>query len=96
MIYKGGAKTDGVADLTLNGQTLDDQFGAAVAFAGDLNGDGHSDLAVGAPLRDASGPDAGRVSIYFEGRQPTEPPTSRSTASRQAATSGARSRARAT
>ena len=67
VIYKGGAKTDGVADLTLNGQTLDDQFGAAVAFAGDLNGDGHSDLAVGAPLRDASGPDAGRVSIYFGG-----------------------------
>lgn len=36
-------------------------FGAAVAFVGDANGDGVSDVAIGAPL---DGPVAGRVFVY--------------------------------
>ena len=47
--------------------TLDagDQFGAAVASLGDLNGDGVGDLIVGAPYDDDGGEDAGAVWILF-------------------------------
>jgi hypothetical protein len=66
-VYRGGAKADGIADVVLNGQSLNDEFGAAVAFAGDLNGDGFTDLAVGAPWNDTAGLDAGGVYVYFGG-----------------------------
>jgi hypothetical protein len=43
----------------------DDHFGSAVAGMGDLNGDGVSDLAVGAPMDDDGGSDRGAVWILF-------------------------------
>ncbi len=49
------------------GITAFEQFGAAVANAGDLNGDGFDDLAVGAPSCAAAGPEAGRVYVFFGG-----------------------------
>ncbi|MGB5584808.1 MAG: integrin alpha, partial [Gammaproteobacteria bacterium] len=42
-----------------------DQFGAAVAELGDLNGDGFLDIAVGAPLDDDGGTDRGAIWILF-------------------------------
>jgi hypothetical protein len=39
-------------------------YGAAVATAGDVNGDGFSDVAVGAPSFDTTAPNAGRVFVY--------------------------------
>lgn len=42
-----------------------DQFGAAVAGIGDLNGDGFRDIAVGAPFDDDGGDDRGAVWILF-------------------------------
>ncbi|MEM7205664.1 MAG: integrin alpha, partial [Planctomycetota bacterium] len=41
------------------GTALGDAYGAAVAPAGDINGDGVPDLLIGAPLGDKSGVDAG-------------------------------------
>jgi hypothetical protein len=41
------------------------QFGTAVACAGDLNGDGFGDLAVGAPGFDDGETDEGAVFVYF-------------------------------
>jgi hypothetical protein len=41
------------------------QFGVAVAGAGDVNGDGFSDVIVGAPLYDNGETDEGRVFLYF-------------------------------
>jgi PKD repeat protein len=42
------------------------RFGAAVAGAGDVNGDGRDDLLVGEPGYDGSGPDEGRVALYVQ------------------------------
>jgi hypothetical protein len=51
--------------LTLNGVAAGDRFGAAVASAGDVNGDGWLDVVVGAPngLVNASNPGYARVFI---------------------------------
>ena len=66
--------TDGTVDSTVeinsstaNGPTLsdDDQFGVSVASIGDLDGDGVTDLAVGAYLDDDGGSDRGAVHIMF-------------------------------
>lgn len=41
-----------------------DEFGAAVASVGDVNGDGRSDVVVGAPFDTTGGVDAGRAYVY--------------------------------
>jgi hypothetical protein len=66
-IYFGGAGTHAKPDLVLRGTLEADEFGAALADAGDLNGDGVHDLAVGAP--GANG-ERGRVQIYLGGMRP--------------------------
>ncbi|HZL72402.1 MAG TPA: integrin alpha [Planctomycetota bacterium] len=59
--------------IILSGVEDGAQFGFSVAAAGDFNGDGFPDLAIGAPLDDAdgittdSGDDRGRVFIYLGG-----------------------------
>jgi hypothetical protein len=52
-----------------------DQFGSAVASIGDLEGDGVTDLAVGAPYTDGGGTDRGAIWILFmnsDGRVDTQ------------------------
>lgn len=66
-VFFGGLAPDAVADLTLTGAVAGDRFGAAVGAAGDVNGDGHDDVIVGAPLNDTAGLDAGRVYVFFGG-----------------------------
>ncbi len=46
-------------------------FGFCVREVGSFDGDGYSDLAVGAPLCDQSGTDAGRVEIFRGGTSPS-------------------------
>src|SRR5262249_53142980 len=41
------------------------QLGAAVASAGDVNGDGFDDVVIGAPLYDNGQTDEGRVFVYY-------------------------------
>ena len=51
---------------TFHGSQSGEQYGNSVCGAGDLNGDGRSDIAIGAPLYDSgSETDAGRVEVYF-------------------------------
>lgn len=42
-------------------------YGSSVATAGDVNGDGYSDVIVGAPLFDGGSSDEGRVYVYYGG-----------------------------
>jgi predicted RNase H-like HicB family nuclease len=44
-----------------------ESFGNEVSEAGDLDGDGHADVVVGAPTADHAGEDSGRV-YAFSGR----------------------------
>lgn len=55
---------NGAVLYTWNGQSAGDRFGYSVASVGDVNRDGHSDVAVGAPDNAIGGPAAGRVYVY--------------------------------
>lgn len=45
----GGASAGATAALTLTSGVTGDEFGAALAGLGDINGDGYADFAIGAP-----------------------------------------------
>lgn len=51
-IYYGGESIDSIADLTINGITTADRYGTSVSSAGDVDGDGYSDIFIGADGRD--------------------------------------------
>jgi hypothetical protein len=50
-----------MATAVITGQTGDNGFGGAVAAAGDVNGDAHADILIGAPVR----ADGGGAAIYL-------------------------------
>ncbi len=50
--------------FTINGPAANDNFGKAVAGAGDVNGDGFADFVVGAPFHDTGGANSGRLFVY--------------------------------
>ncbi len=61
------SRTMEINDYTANGPVLNafDYFGYSIANIGDLNGDGISDIAVGAPDDDAGGTDRGAIHVMF-------------------------------
>lgn len=65
-VYFGGTNpgANGNPDGILDGVANGDQFGASVSSAGDVNGDGFSDLLVGAPGAEE---DEGRAYLYLGG-----------------------------
>jgi hypothetical protein len=65
-VFWGGPSADDVPDLVLLGEASGDVFGSSVS-AGDVNGDGYSDVVVGAYGNNAGGTDAGRVYVYYGG-----------------------------
>lgn len=65
-VYPGsGTGTSSTASFTAVGNQIGVQFGNALNPAGDVNGDGYSDLVVGAPLFDSGEPDEGRAYLYL-------------------------------
>jgi hypothetical protein len=67
--YGGGTPPDPGADFVLVGEAGLDQFGAALAGTGDLNGDGFADILVGARGYNAlpAAPEAGRAYVFLGG-----------------------------
>ena len=63
-IYFGGSSMNNVADVTMTGEVDGNHFGISVSSAGDVNGDGYSDVIVGASYYSF---DTGRAYIYFGG-----------------------------
>ena len=60
-----GSPLPTLADLLVDGVQLGERFGASVATAGDVNGDGYSDIIVGMPDYDnGANTDAGRVMVF--------------------------------
>ena len=55
---------DGSTILGWTGQTAGEQFGRSLAGLGDLNADGHPDVAIGAPHADGVGLKCGRVTFF--------------------------------
>lgn len=55
----------GVPNWTAESDQAGANFGYSVATAGDANGDGFSDVIVGAPFFDGGQPDEGRVYVYY-------------------------------
>ncbi len=60
-IFYGGLQMDNVADQVLNGENTSDYFGEAATSAGDVNGDGYSDIIIGAK---GYGSNKGRAYLY--------------------------------
>lgn len=60
-IFLGGAALDNIPDINLTGITSNNNFGISVSSAGDMNGDGYSDVIAGA----YSLGNAGEAFIYF-------------------------------
>jgi hypothetical protein len=66
-IFYGGASMDSVADITFLGAAEGNNFGIAVAGAGDVNGDGYADVIVGERFADGGAAGSGKAYIYFGG-----------------------------
>lgn len=65
-VYLGSA-TGLAATAAWAGESNQDlaSYGASVATAGDVNGDGYSDVIIGAPLYSAGQPGEGRAQVYY-------------------------------
>lgn len=64
-VYNGGANgISTTASFTAESDQVDAAFGTSVANLGDVNGDGYSDVAVGAPAFDNGNTDEGRTYVF--------------------------------
>lgn len=66
-IWWGGPDLDEIPDLVLHGDSSNQFLGFALDMSGDLDGDGHVDLCVGAPLDEKAGLPTGHAFVYFGG-----------------------------
>lgn len=66
-IYFGGVKMDNISDVHMIGEGPNQGFGSSVSTAGDVNGDGFSDVIIGAQNWLNSYDYKGRAYIYYGG-----------------------------
>lgn len=69
-IYYGGIREFNWSDVIITGQQQDAWLGSALAPAGDVNGDGYSDLIIGSYVYDNGQTDEGIALIYHGGGLP--------------------------
>ncbi|WP_170113253.1 beta strand repeat-containing protein [Ahniella affigens] len=69
-LYLGGSTMNNVVDVTYQINQASADFGRSVSGGGDLNGDGYSDILIGAPLYDDGQTDEGGAFVYFGGATP--------------------------
>ena len=69
-IYFGGAGMNNAADITMTGKGTNNYFGNSLSTAGDVNGDGYSDVIVGA---DGYSSYTGRAYLYLSSSPPIQP-----------------------
>lgn len=62
---------NGIGGFAINGEAEGDFAGYAITGGGDINGDGFSDIAVGAPYANASGEYSGKTYVLFGGNSYT-------------------------
>jgi len=72
-IYFGGSSMNNASDIIMTGEAVNDNFENSVSSAGDVNGDGYSDVIVGASLNDAGGTSAGRAYLYLSSAPSVKP-----------------------
>lgn len=65
-IFFGGNPMNGLPDVTVEGET-GDQLGYRVSTVGDVNGDGYTDVIMGAPHSDTNGVNSGKALVLFGG-----------------------------
>ena len=63
----GTKNADTDADVIISGEAVGDRVGQSVSSAGDFNGDGKSDVIVGAPSEATNGTGCGSAYIFFGG-----------------------------
>ncbi len=63
-IYYGSSIMNNIVDVTMTGEAINNKFGISVSNAGDVNGDGYSDVIVGASQYSSF---TGRVYIFYGG-----------------------------
>ena len=66
-VFYGGPGADNIPDRTFTGDIALGSFGGTVCSAGDVDGDGYSDLLVGAWLHSGGGELAGRAYLFHGG-----------------------------
>ncbi len=64
-VYHGSASGLGVTPVVLEADQADARFGSSVATAGDVNGDGYSDIIVGAYYHDNGETNEGAAFLYY-------------------------------
>jgi len=67
-LYLGSKSLPKEPSLELSGEASGDHFGVSATALGDINGDGFDDFAIGADKNDEAGTDAGKVYIYYGGK----------------------------
>ena len=68
-LYLGGKRVPDKPAAVFVGEKPGDHFGVSATFLGDINGDGFDDFAIGANKNDEKGTDAGKVYIYYGGKE---------------------------